>query len=146
MTAVIDRTQRLAKTYGMRDLDSQLIEASRKCSIAAIKPLIDAGANVNIRDRAVGWTPLHLVACEDHTELARLLIEAGADVNARSNDGWTPLHCAAFDDGADLAELLLDAGAQVNARDKHGQTPLSLAEFEQHTEVADLLRAHGGTA
>jgi len=54
-------------------------------------------------------------------ECVRLLAEAGADVNARDNDGNTPLHATSF---VDVAEELLRLGADVNARNNAGETPI----------------------
>merc|ERR1712166_1019424 len=44
-----------------------------------------------------GETPLHLAALHNRCEVAQILIAAGADLNAKSNNGWTPLHRAAMD-------------------------------------------------
>jgi ankyrin repeat protein len=79
-----------------------------------------------------GFTPLHLAAFFGHQELARLFLDRGADVNARSrNDTFapsnTPLHAAAANRQVDVAALLLERGADVNARDGRGFTPLALA-------------------
>ncbi|HCR38575.1 MAG TPA: hypothetical protein DIV80_03745 [Synergistaceae bacterium] len=83
----------------------------------------------NARDKD-GGTPLYY-ACEendstltrrdrsypvDHLDIARTLIEAGADVNAKDIQGWTPLHEAAEAGRTDIVQLLLDHGADVNAR------------------------------
>ncbi|MCC6005912.1 MAG: ankyrin repeat domain-containing protein, partial [Thermofilum sp.] len=61
-------------------------------------------------------TPLHLAALVDNWEVAELLIEKGAYVNARNNRGWTPLHIAAYWNYPELAELLIEKGADVNAK------------------------------
>jgi ankyrin repeat protein len=79
-----------------------------------------------------GFTPLHLAAFFGHQELARLFLDRGADVNARSKNTTfapdnTPLHAAAANRQVDVAALLLERGADVNAKDGHGFTPLALA-------------------
>jgi uncharacterized protein len=79
-----------------------------------------------------GWTALHLAAFFGHREVARLLLERGAEVNARSRNTTfgrenTPLHAAAANRRTEVARLLIEAGADVNARDRSGLTPLALA-------------------
>lgn len=82
----------------------------------------------------------------------RLMIRAGADVNAHDNYGWTPLHEAASRGLTEACELLLDAGADVNARTEHYETPLrramsapdiSLTQRNAKPVIA-LLRSRGG--
>ena len=64
-------------------------------------------------------------------EVALLLIEAGAKVEARSNDGWTPLHSAARWNNDEMASLLLSRGADVNSKTNGNLTPLQLAASEK---------------
>lgn len=76
-------------------------------------------------------------------ELARLLINAGATVNAKANGGETPLHAAAEDGMDAVAEVLLARGAAVNARDKWGLTPLHLAARHGQKDMVMLLIRKG---
>jgi ankyrin repeat protein len=69
-----------------------------------------------------------------------LLVDAGADVNARQHGAYSPLHEAAHSGNQRLVELLLDNGADRNARTARGETPALLAEKAEHALVASLLR------
>ena len=75
--------------------------------------------------------------------VCRFLVEKGADVNARDEYMKTPLHVAANWNKKELADFLLSHGADVNARDASGWTPLHWAAFEGGPEVAELLVSHG---
>ena len=65
-------------------------------NIEAVRKHLAAGVDVNAKtDDQISGTPLHLVAILGHKEVAELLVDAGADVNAKDGGGWTPLHFAA---------------------------------------------------
>ena len=101
---------------------------------------------MNAKDE-FGYTPLHHAAWNGRTEIAELLIAAGADVNAKDGWEWTPLHIAASKSHKEIIELLIAKGADVNALNDKGDTPLDLAMPDSpfdSTELADLLRKHGG--
>ena len=119
--------------------DISIHDAARRGDIVAVKQHLAAGTDVNAK--ASNGTPLHLAATFGHKEIAELLIDKGADVNAVGGLlGWTPLHWAASEGRKEVAELLIAKGANVNAKDDHGETPLDYDEGE----IADLLRKHGG--
>ena len=76
--------------------------------------------------------------------IARLLLERGAEVNARNRDGRTPLHDAAVSGHREMAELLIAAGADLEARDSEsGVTPLYEAASWGRAGVLELLIAKG---
>ena len=98
---------------------------------ADVAKLIEAGADADYA--------LHDLASVGYVDRVRQLVDAGADVNAKDNNGWTPLRWAASEGHADAARLLVDAGADVNAKDNNGWTPLRWAASEGHADVARLL-------
>ena len=74
-----------------------------------------------------GATPLHMAAGNaDAVENLQMLIEVGADIEARNDDGATPLHRAASESSA-AVRTLVDAGADIMARMENGRTPLHQA-------------------
>ncbi len=72
-------------------------------------------------------TPLHIAIANMNLELAKFLLDHGADVNARDADGHTPLHFAVYRHHLDLIRLLLDAKADPDVKDASGETPVAMA-------------------
>lgn len=109
--------------------------------LPAIEAALAEGTDVNAPDDEVGLAPLTWAALHGQTEAMRLLIEKGADVNARSEDGNTPLHVAAFLGQAEAAKLLIDSGADINARDEDGETPADVLKTDPGTTtfIASML-------
>lgn len=85
-------------------------------------------------------TPIYYTTEADTTEL---LINAGAAVNAKDDEGMSPLHAAAKNGYLDVAKMLIDNGAEVNATDKQKQTPLHAAAENGQAEMCELLLNNG---
>ncbi|MBN2584959.1 MAG: ankyrin repeat domain-containing protein [Planctomycetes bacterium] len=118
-----------------------------------LRQRIDAGADLNGL-AAVGEAPLHYAAQIGRLEAARILLDAGADVNVltkavESEKQWvaggvTPLHYAAGNGRDDVAELLIARGARINAQEGElGSTPLHWAAAQRHLGAMRLLLGHG---
>ena len=67
---------------------------------------------------------MHFAAQYGHVDVAKVLIQNGADVNSVMRDDWTALHLAAWSGYADIAKVLLQNGADVNAVQKNNWTAL----------------------
>jgi len=106
--------------------------------------LLGAGADVNAQARnPMKVKPIHAASASGQLEIARFLIERGADVNARQQEGFTPLHEAAGSGKIEFARLFLDHGADLNARTDDGKTALSLAIEAKQERMAQFLRERG---
>ncbi len=137
-------------------LAEELIAAVGKGDQNLVSECLAAGAEVNrrVRDR----TSLDRAAELGHLEIARLLVENGADVNAGDSQGWTPLHSAAqglnsaqysVASKIAVAELLIARGANVRARSadatgldgirRAGVTPIEVARAWGHRDIETLL-------
>ena len=91
-----------------------------------------------------GWSVMHLPPnLGRRLEVVQLLIEHGADLEARDKGGCTPLHLALLSMNVGLAQFLIELGADATAQNYYGLTPLHLASQNRHLEVADFLIQHG---
>jgi ankyrin repeat protein len=106
---------------------------------AALKLLIEHGVNVNQVTGVGGMTPLHMSARRGTTKIAEVLLNAGADIEARDKGGETPLRRAVNCGQERMVCLLLSRGANPRSMDKNGRTPMDAARSEN---VRKLLAAH----
>ena len=154
-------TTQLLESPTVKALDISIHQAAEEGKIEAVEQHLAGGTNVNLKNHS-GSTPLMEASRKGHKEIAKLLIENGADVNYKleystdieSIEGWTSLHLAAAKGHKVIAELLIIKGADVNAMDDTRRSPLDWAQIikVQHSkkikdskkEIADLLRKHGG--
>jgi Ankyrin repeats (many copies)/Zinc finger, ZZ type len=74
-----------------------------------------------------GYTPLHKAAIGGHGEVVILLLENGADINARTTYGVTPLHLASNNGFSGVVSALLDNNADMTVEQSSGETPLAYA-------------------
>jgi ankyrin repeat protein len=135
--------------------------AARAGSADAVKLLAAYGANVNAREGLRGQTALMWAVAEAHPTVARVLVELGAEVSARSRggepsvdfvtsryieppkEGFTALLFAARNGNLESVRLLLDAGADPNEIAPGGSTALLVAINNYHYETASLLVDYG---
>jgi ankyrin len=122
---------------------------SQEDGVRAARLLLNCGANVNSR-RNDHQTPLHVASYFGNTEIVRLLLDHGADLEAATgNTGEKPLHKVSYgkyrsqEGGVRVTHLLLDLGADVNTRRNDHQTPLHLASYYGNVEIVRLLLDHG---
>jgi hypothetical protein len=118
-----------------------LHRACKKGDAAAVEALLRANPLTVFAKAHDGQTALHFAVAYAHAYVARLLIEAGADVNARNRVGLSPLHLGCeIDDPRALVSVLLAHGADVHARDNAAYTPLHYAATRAaKPDAADLL-------
>lgn len=114
-----------------------------------IEFLINSYKDINSHKCKYLDTPLHKL-CKTptpHINLVKLLLEKGADVNARNISGKTPFIYCSYSFSCELAELLISYGSDVNAKDKYGNTVLhddfSNRKIDNFEEFLVLLLKHG---
>jgi ankyrin repeat protein len=136
------------------DNDTPLHSAALSGTLEIARVLLDQGANPSV-ENDLGSTPLHEVSqgtynSQEHgVGIVRLLLEHGADVNAREKNLFTPLHSAAFKGRLEIAQLLLDHGANAKAENDDRETALhvvSRGEYDSQDHgvgTSRLLLKHG---
>jgi hypothetical protein len=137
------------------ELQLKLIRAARAGDDAQIAMLIEAGAVPDVPDPETrGRTPLHLATLRKSVPSIRALVDRGAPLSARADEGRSPLHFAVdrhFDgeghdaDPASYAaakeavRALIELGADINMRDDCGKTALHLAAGNGLVGICELL-------
>jgi len=120
---------------GARNGDTALMIAAYKGNRAAVETLLAKGAAV----RRPGWTPLHYAAASGHNDIARMLIDKGAILNAPSPNYTTPLMMAAGEGHIMTVKLLLDSGAELTLRNEQGLSALDFAARNGHQDIVEGL-------
>ncbi len=92
--------------------------------LEAIRQHIEAESDLNEKDPVAGSSPLITAAVFGKVRAAKALIEAGANVNFKNNEGSTPLHTAAFFCRMDIVTMLLENGADKTLKNNAGSTAL----------------------
>jgi ankyrin repeat protein len=131
MRALYEAKPEIVDVLLARDPELDLFDAAALGDVETLRRLLGRSRKRANSYSLDGFTPLHLAAFFGHADAAALLLDRGADVEARSKNprlrSVTPLHSAAAGRHLDVAELLLARGADPNATQPGGWTPLHQA-------------------
>ncbi len=110
--------------------DDGLYRAVMQNDSALAQRLLGEGADPSVAPKRNGNTPLHLAAFYADSDMARVLMDGGAPIEARDANGCTPLLTAtlSYGKGTEVIRLLLAAGANPAVENDHGVSPLSLSQ------------------
>ncbi len=116
--------------------ENAMMLAALNGDVDLVKQLIAKGAEVNKK----GWAPLHYAAANGHDDIARLLIDNSAYIDAASPNGTTPLMMAARGNHVTTMKVLLDGGADAKLKNQIGMTALDFAKRYQAKDAAEALQ------
>jgi len=110
-------------------------------NMEAVKQHIAAGSDLNVRDPFGGSSPLISAAVFGKPEIAKVLIDAGVDLNFQNSDGSTALHTAAFFCRPEIVKQLLEKNADKTIKNKYGATAFDnvAAPFADMKDAYDMM-------
>jgi len=101
---------------------ASLVRSIRNRDPVDVAQQLDLGRDPDLADQEFGIIPLSWAALYGDTEIVRLLLDRGANVNGQNKDGYRPLHSAAFLGHEQVIDLLLERGADANAVGRQNDT------------------------
>lgn len=133
------KTNTANKTIEAPTMDIHAAIIANKADI--VRQHIKAGTNINKKEPMSGATPLISAITFDKPEIAKMLIQANADLSVKNNDGSTALHVAAFFGRVKMVQMLMDAKANKNLKNNSGATPreIVLVEFAKMKPFYDMI-------
>jgi len=143
MLAVYAHHPEIAESFIATGIEPNIFESAATGRVDRLRELIKKNPELVHAWSPDGWTALHLNF--NHPEVAKLLIDAGADLNLNSRNklNATPLQGAAANNWIELATLYLSHGANVNCRSEEGISPLAEAAANGFPDFAKLLINNG---
>ena len=126
-------------------IETPIVEAARYGDAPLVITLLEKGADPNQKQRALGTTALHYMACSGELEAIEALISSGADPNARAKTSrQTPLHWAVrYRANVPTIELLMKHGANPNLKDWKDKTPGDFSYVIPEPRGSEIRRAIG---
>jgi uncharacterized protein len=141
--AVYAKHSDIAEMLVSSGVEPNIFEAAATGRVARVKDLLKQNPELVHAFSADGWTALHLNF--GNLEIAKLLLDSGADINAVSKNKLTatPLQGSVVMKNLELAKLLLDRGAHVSPRGEEGTTPLHESAGNGQPDFVNLLLERG---
>lgn len=134
-----DAKQTLSKTVKppKEDIHTAVITGN----LTAIKQHIAAGSDLNVKEAMGGSSPLITATLFGKTEIAKALIDAGANLNLKNNDGSTALHVAAFFCRPEVVKMLLAKRADRSVKNNYDSTAFEslLPPFKDVKNIYEMM-------
>jgi hypothetical protein len=136
----------LESENNFKQCTERLIQSIMDCNLINLKQSLENGANANTRYN--NWSLLHY-ACsmidqdfcgtDQHLEIIRLLLDAGAQINSQDEDKWTPLHLACQLGITRVISYLIRKGADKDACTVENLRPIDLVEPDNYIALSFLI-------
>jgi ankyrin repeat protein len=124
------------------DLSRQFLAAVFVADARRVHSLLERHPHLATTPDGRGDQPIHHASRNGDTEIVRLLVEHGADVNAKNPRGHTVLYCAGGHGHLDCLQLLLEAGADLDAQNSLMEFLAQYPEDPRYAPIAKALRRH----
>lgn len=135
----LDENPSVMGSAAMAEPSVPLVKAAIDNDMAALKELLEAGANVDATDEIYHASALAMAVDSDNLEMVQSLLWAGADVNARNSLGQTALMYLNERSTSEVAEALVAAGAKLDLQDEDGDTALITVAAYNNGEILQVL-------
>ncbi|KFM77210.1 Protein phosphatase 1 regulatory subunit 16A, partial [Stegodyphus mimosarum] len=140
----IPKTAKNSKTYKVHFVPSvMLLEAAARNDVEEVRRLLLLGVSPDSTNED-GLTALHQCCIDDSEAMMKLLLEFGANVNAKDSEQWTPLHAAATCGHLHLVRYLISKGADLLAVNADGNMPYDICEDEATLDYIESEMAKKG--
>ncbi len=121
----------------------EMVRAVMGGNLKKVQAALNSNLDINGFYNKDGLTLLMAAIYFGQNEIVKFLIDKGADVNAKANNGGTSLILASLKGHEDVVKILLAKGADVNAKTNEGLTALSAARYKEHQGIVRILKAAG---
>ncbi|HEV8400171.1 MAG TPA: ankyrin repeat domain-containing protein [Gemmatimonadales bacterium] len=109
-----------------------------------VRLLLARGADVaQVAKNPMGISAIHAAVAGSSTEAVKMIVEAGAPINAKQHKGWTALHEVVNKKNLDLARFFLAHGADPKVQNDEGKSAIGLAADQGSTDILKLLKGQG---
>ncbi len=126
-----------------RNHKQEIHQAVKEGKFDTVKNMLEKAPDLVNAVDSDGLTPLHLASEHGHQHIVELLLQKGADINAKSGFKRTPLHFAASSGRYEIVKLFIEKDAELNENDSFILTPIFQAAYNGHQNIVEMLLSNG---
>lgn len=120
---------------GKKEPTTDIWTAAATGNVDAVREHVSFGTDLDSREPGNGSTPLIVASLYGQTEVMKILVENGANLDLQNNQGSTALHTAAFVCQPEAVTFLLEKGANAELKNNYGRTALEAVSGEWNSEI-----------